>query len=57
MFTGIVEEVGALVALTTLGDQGPDPDARLTVRGPLVRSSGSGSGRICGPRRRASPGS
>lgn len=39
MFTGIVEEVGAIVALdlTATGD-GPGGDARLTVRGPLVVS-------------------
>jgi riboflavin synthase len=33
MFTGIVEELGSVVALTRLGDS-----ARLTVRGPLVTS-------------------
>ncbi len=31
MFTGIVEELGEVVALQELGDA-----ARLTVRGPLV---------------------
>lgn len=31
MFTGIVEELGEVVALEPLGDS-----ARLTVRGPLV---------------------
>ncbi|WP_454048550.1 riboflavin synthase [Cellulomonas sp. Marseille-Q8402] len=35
MFTGIVEEVGAVVALDLANDGG---DARLTVRGPLVTS-------------------
>ncbi|RMI05115.1 riboflavin synthase [Cellulomonas triticagri] len=35
MFTGIVEEVGAVVALDLAADDG---DARVTVRGPLVVS-------------------
>jgi riboflavin synthase len=35
LFTGIVEELGALVATTRLAD-GDDGAARLTVRGPLV---------------------
>ena len=39
MFTGIVEEVGTIVALDlTATDESPGTDARLTVRGPLVVS-------------------
>lgn len=39
MFTGIVEEVGAVVALDPgAGADGGEHDARLTVRGPLVSS-------------------
>ncbi len=39
MFTGIVEEVGAVVAIDRAPGEGGSPgDARLTVRGPLVVS-------------------
>lgn len=38
MFTGIVEEVGTVVALDLAPDGSPDGDARMTVRGPLVTS-------------------
>jgi riboflavin synthase len=38
MFTGIVEEVGAVVALDLAPDGSPDGDARMTLRGPLVTS-------------------
>jgi riboflavin synthase len=38
MFTGIVEEVGTVVALDLAPDGSPDGDARLTLRGPLVTS-------------------
>jgi riboflavin synthase len=40
MFTGIVEELGAVVALDTADAAGEprDADARLTIRGPLVTS-------------------
>ncbi|WP_448060726.1 riboflavin synthase [Cellulomonas hominis] len=38
MFTGIVEEVGVVVALVPGGGPDEGSDARLTVRGPLVVS-------------------
>jgi riboflavin synthase len=38
MFTGIVEEVGTVVALDLAPDGNPDGDARMTLRGPLVTS-------------------
>lgn len=38
MFTGIVEEVGAVVALELAPSGAADRDARLTVRGPLAAS-------------------
>lgn len=38
MFTGIVEEVGTVVALDLAPDGSPDGDARMTLRGPLVTS-------------------
>ncbi|RYV50685.1 riboflavin synthase [Pengzhenrongella frigida] len=38
MFTGIVEEVGRVVAIDAAADGSADGDARLTVRGPLVTS-------------------
>ncbi len=43
MFTGIVEEVGTVVALDldAPGESGPAQDARLRVRGPLVSADAS----------------
>lgn len=38
MFTGIIEEVGAVVAIDTGPAGADDGDARLTIRGPLVTS-------------------
>ncbi|HEY5516044.1 MAG TPA: riboflavin synthase [Pengzhenrongella sp.] len=38
MFTGIVEEVGTVIAIDAAPDGVPDRDARLTVRGLLVTS-------------------
>lgn len=38
MFTGIVEEIGRVVAIDAAPHGGGDGDARLTVRGPLVTS-------------------
>ncbi|WP_407343003.1 riboflavin synthase [Pengzhenrongella phosphoraccumulans] len=38
MFTGIVEEVGRVVAIDAAPDGSLDGDARLTVHGPLVTS-------------------
>lgn len=38
MFTGIIEEVGTVVAIDTAPAGADDGDARLTIRGPLVTS-------------------
>jgi riboflavin synthase len=45
MFTGIVEEVGEVVEIVRTG--GPEDDARLTLRGPLVTSDVHRGDSIC----------
>lgn len=46
MFTGIVEEIGTVVAVAP-GGAGAQPDVRLTVRGPLVVSDAALGDSIC----------
>lgn len=46
MFTGIVEEIGTVVAVAP-GGAGAQPDVRLTVRGPLVVSDAAPGDSIC----------